>query len=269
MPPRTPASGTTRARVHLEVLGQERVVEVPYREGPSSLDDLLRAARALSASVTSIVLEAERAEGHQPSCRRGCIACCKQLIPISVVEARALARALAALPPKRRSVVRARFRAVVARLVEEGLLVDRGDGRHVLASAIGSDGDARSRWLDASQRYFALGLECPFLVDRACSVREHAPLVCREYFASTPAELCDRLDGGARIVPRPIRTSESLASVAADVAGVDDALIPLFLSLEWSEAEGRALDGTYDGERLCEALFAAIDDEHARPFEDR
>ena len=118
--------------------------------------------------------------------------------------------------------------------------------------------DLESGWCDVSARYFAAQIPCPLLEDERCSVYEERPLVCREYLVTTPAERCAEL-GGARAVARPIRGSEVLATAARELTGEPLPLLPLPLSLEWSESAGALLDLETDGENLFNHLIAAAD----------
>ncbi len=256
----------TNARIHLHVLESERSIDLPYHEGPAAADDLLHTARALSSAITAIVLDDATRRDAPATCRVGCAACCRHLIPISSIEARALARLVSAMEPSARERVVRRFEGAVARLEAAGL-VERGrKGRSALRSSAES---SRARWLDASSRYFELGIACPFLEDERCSIHEHAPLACREYHVSTEPSRCARLDGGATELPRPIRGSEALAAAAARIFGVPETMIPLTLALDWAEVHGGALAPTHDGERMVEAFLAALDDDHDKPFDAR
>jgi Fe-S-cluster containining protein len=248
-----------KARVHLEIFGQARELEVPYVEGPATFDDLLTTARALSSAVTRIVVDDAAADGRTPSCRRGCTACCHHLIPVSAVEARALARLVAALPKERRKRVEKRFAAAVDRLAREGIAFGTGDERFLLRASK----DGAAGWLEASAKWFGLRVPCPFLEDSACSIHGRAPLVCHEYLATSPAERCESLDGGAEILGRPLHGGEPLSAAAAMITGLPEQMIPLPLALEWVAAHGAALDGPFDGETLVEALLAGIEQEQA------
>jgi Fe-S-cluster containining protein len=249
--------GRDVARVHLRILGQDRELELPIRTGAATLDDLLPAARELSRRATEIAVAATAAEGAVISCHAGCGACCRrQLVPISVVEARALARAVDALPPARREGTRARFAAAVRAIEALGLLDPAAPpGRMTFQSTIA---DPRRGWSDVVARYFAAGIPCPLLEDDRCSLYEERPLVCREYLATSPPERCTEL-GAARVVPRPIHGSEVLATAVRELTGEPLPMLPLPLALEWSEAAGAVLDQQTDGDNLFNHLIAAAD----------
>lgn len=244
------------ARVHLILFGEDHALDLPAPAGAATLADLLPAARALSRIATELAVARVEAEGARVTCRAGCAACCRQLVPISVVEARALAGAVAALPAARRAAVRDRFQAAVRALEGLGLLDPAAPpGRTSLRSALA---DPRRGWSEVSARYFAAHLPCPLLEDERCSLYEDRPLVCREYLVTTPEERCAAL-GAARAVPRPAPGSEILATAARELTGEPLPLLPLPLALEWSEAAGALLDLETDGENLLNHLISAAD----------
>ncbi|MFT3765588.1 MAG: YkgJ family cysteine cluster protein [Minicystis sp.] len=253
-----PDSGFEATRIHLRVLGRDREFELPMRTGTAKVGDLLPTARAISVRVTALAVAHEEAQGRTVSCRAGCAACCRQLVPISVVEARALAAAVEALPPARREIVRARFAAAVREMERLGLLdAAAAPGRMVLQSHIA---DPKAAWRDVGRRYFDAQIPCPLLEDERCSLYEERPLVCREYLVTTPADRCAQLDGGARTVPRPARTSEALATAAREITGEALPMLPLPLSLEWAEAAGGKIDVSTEGENLFNHLISAVDE---------
>src|SRR5262249_33955794 len=119
--PNEPPSEET-ARIHLHVLGEEHTVCVPLPLGQRTVLELLPAARELTGRVTEVTRERARRQGRPISCKAGCGACCRQLVVISRVEARALVDAVAAMPAERQAVIRGRFADAIRRLEAAGLL---------------------------------------------------------------------------------------------------------------------------------------------------
>jgi Fe-S-cluster containining protein len=126
---------------------------------------------ALQGLVNAVVAAAEA--GKSISCRKGCGACCRQLVPVSRTEGERLLALIAAMPAERRETLHARFAAAETIIDDAGL----------------SDRAGRSD-RELSLAYFALGIPCPFLEDESCSIHPDRPLVCREYLVTSPAELC-------------------------------------------------------------------------------
>lgn len=245
-----------RARVRLPVLGREREIEIPVIEGEASLMELLPIARAMSARATEIAIAAAAMEGSDVRCREGCAACCRQLVPISIVEARAIARAVDAMPPARRAAVRARFEAALGAMERVGLLDPRAPKGRLIAGRAGAD--AEVAWREVAARYRAAEIACPLLEGERCSLYDDRPIVCREYLVTSPPERCAG-SGAPAVLPRPVRGSEAIATAVREYTGEPIPMVPLPLSLEWSDARGAILDGLTDAENLFHHLVAATD----------
>ncbi len=255
----------TRAlRVHLPVLGRERDVELPMPGGITSALAALPAARKLSAAAMGASLELRAREGKKPSCKAGCSHCCRQLVPVSVVEAKALALAVAKMPPKRREATRRRFAALLARLESEGIVQPSGGApRTALVSR--EKGDASEMWAEVNRHYFSLHLDCPFLEQDRCTVYEERPFVCREYMVTSPATLCASMDPSLEAVPRPIYMTQAVARMAESLDGVQPSSVPLPLLLEWAEAHGGELVSEHPAEAVLEAFVEALEWEDEPP----
>lgn len=146
--------------------------------GPVAVEDVLPILRGLSNLFTERAVARVEADGRAISCRAGCGACCRQLVPLAEDEGRALAHLVDAMPEPRQSRIRQRFEDAPQRLAEGGLL-DRmnqpvdGSGRR----ALGLD-------------YFRLNIARPFLEDEASSIHPDRPSNCRDYLVTSPAQNC-------------------------------------------------------------------------------
>ena len=114
------------------------------------------------------------------SCRAGCGACCRQLVPVSDIEARALAALVDRQPEPRRTALLTRFEDAARRLDQAGL------GEEALAPTR----QPMEVQKTLAARYFSQALPCPFLDAESCSIHPERPLVCREYLVTSPAALC-------------------------------------------------------------------------------
>lgn len=257
-PPALPHQET--ANIHLRWQETERVFPIPIPPRESTLLDLLPAARELSNQATALALEQTAAQGKTISCRDGCAACCRrQLVVISVVEALALAELVARMPPERQALLRQRFADAVHRLETAGLLdaSDPKGDRSLLAQDLGE----RAITLEAvGQRYFQLEIPCPFLENDSCSIHPQRPMVCREHHVTTPAENCARLyQVNVDRVEPPVRLGEVLARTTHRVGAGDTFMIPLVLSLEWSEVHGPDLKKMHDGMTLFQTMMSEME----------
>jgi Fe-S-cluster containining protein len=202
-------TGQSTATLRLKAgdLDVAHLLTVP--NGPVPATGLLPALQGL---VNAVVGAAET--GKQISCRKGCGACCRQLVPISRTEGEALLALVEAMPRERRKAVRARFAAAEAAITKAGL-AERG-GR--------SD-------REMSLAYFALRVPCPFLEEESCSIHADRPLVCREYLVTSPAELCA---GPAQegVTPAPV---PKLSLAAQRLQDEGDSWFPLALLMSWAD----------------------------------
>src|SRR5262245_46459262 len=90
--------------------------------GPRRLIQLLPLAKALADAVTGMAEQALEKQGEEISCRKGCAACCRSMIPISEVEARRVRELVEGLSEPRRSQVVTRFAEALRHLDQAGLL---------------------------------------------------------------------------------------------------------------------------------------------------
>lgn len=249
-------------KVHLHLHGEDHEIEGRARIGRTRLLGVLPLARELCEGVTRISLEQVARQGERVSCKAGCGACCRQLVPISPMEAVRLAQVVEAMPEARRKEIEARFAAIVRALEGSGL-VDR-DARRGKAALRSSEKTESARWEDASRRYFKLGQACPFLENESCSIYEERPAVCREFHVTSDPELCATLSPEARATPRPVRMSEVLTDLSNAALRRRDPNIPLALALVWARQNRKSFEAHEgDGEELamalCEHIQAADD----------
>lgn len=189
-------------------VGDLRIVHpISVPNGPIEAAD---AVPALQGLVNAVVAAAEA--GKTVSCRKGCGACCRQLVPVSSSEGERLLRVVDSMPAGRRDALKARFAAAEAAITGAGL--DQRQGR--------SD-------RELSVAYFALGIPCPFLEDESCSIHQERPLICREYLVSSPPELCagPTQEG---VTPLPVPKVSLAARGLQDEA---DGWFPLALLMAW------------------------------------
>lgn len=234
------------ARVHLTVLGQERVVEADVATGKVGLTALLPLAERLVSVASEVAADTARAEGRTVTCRKGCGACCRQIVPIAPVEAVRLAELVERMDEPKRTRVRRRFAEALTRMSEIG--VRPRDAAPGEVNLLGVPGEGRTAWEDASRRHFEASIACPFLEDEACSIHQDRPLVCREYSVTSDPASCRSLDGGAQPIDRPLRVVEALARLGHEIDGTTRDAIPLTYALDWAAVS--ALSDHHDGEAL-------------------
>jgi Fe-S-cluster containining protein len=212
---------------------------------PLRLPELAWNFMGMSNKLTDLAVAAEAREGRSVSCRKGCGACCRQLVPLSPPEAWMLADLVAGMPPERQAEVRAAFASANETVARSGVL-------SALAAPIVTAGEMTSLAL----RYFTLGVACPFLRDEACSIHPYRPSICREYLVTSPPENCAQLGRGPiDRIPIGMRLSEALSNLTAKLLGNAPEVIPLTRALDWAAAHREDGARTWDARTLIEGLL--------------
>jgi Fe-S-cluster containining protein len=216
------------AQVELRLAGVQVQLALTVPTAPVHAGVILPIFQSLSEAIEADAVAGAQGQGKRISCRAGCGACCRQLVPISEIEARCLAELVALLPEPRRSAIRARFAEALARLEAAGLLETV---RHLERVDVA---DKESLALT----YFHLGIACPFLEDESCSIYPQRPLSCREYLVTSPAENCSHpTKDNVKGFKLPVRLSGMLARFSKECAAARQPWVPLILALERAESE--------------------------------
>ncbi|MGO8800391.1 MAG: YkgJ family cysteine cluster protein [Roseiarcus sp.] len=244
-------------RIDLRTLDWAVQSQLSVPTQPAPIETWLPLLNALADHATQAAGQAAERAGKRVSCRKGCAACCRQLIVISLVEARALAKLVAEMPEPRQSDVRARFARSARRFVEIAARRRDAPGRRNAARSASIEADRRR----LAAAWFAEQIACPLLEHELCGVHQARPLVCREYQVTSPSEACaslfrepvERVEVSAPIGP-------ALARATATIAGVPEAMIPLVMALEWSDSIEAAVSGRHDAVWMLEILLGEIGD---------
>src|SRR2546423_12084461 len=167
-------------RVALTVRGQRLDVEVRIPDGKLPVAQMLPVFRSVAENFVDMGVAKEKKAGRTVSCQKGCGACCRQLVPISAIEAREVAKVVERMPPKRKEMILRRFAEAREKLADAEMLDPLLHPDHY--------GDDQMRAL--GREYFNLGIPCPFLEDESCSIYLDRPITCREYLVTSPATNC-------------------------------------------------------------------------------
>lgn len=237
-------------RVGMKVWDDEVEMEMSLPAAPTRLASLLPVFQKVADGLVDLAAERVRAEGRVISCKKGCGACCRQLVPISEVEARHIGRLVDELPEPRRSEIRSRFAQARERLAEAGLLSKLENRENFVEREFSPFG----------LEYFHLGIPCPFLEEESCSIHADRPISCREYLVTSPAVNCaDPKPGTIDQVELPAKVWTALAR--ADATGPRGRFIPwvpLILAPSWASAFPDA-----STPRPVEEVFRGVFDELA------
>lgn len=194
-------------------------VEVPSISRTSI--DLLPAIRRIDDALVASAEQASEAAGRPVTCREGCGACCRQLVPITEPEAQALAALVKSFPGDHRRRIETRFEAAETRLADAGLLDAVRDAKNL----------ARDPRRKLGAEYFRLGIACPFLENERCSIYSERPLICREFLVTSAAEECQSF-GKVERIPVNGRLHTRLSRGGSG----ETRWVPLVMALSWAGA---------------------------------
>ncbi len=207
-------------------------------------------ARRLGEEAMQLEERLAKDTGRTISCRMGCAACCRMMVPVSPPEAFALSLYMEQLPDERRGRLTARLTETKALLEQQGLLAR-------LREVADASQPLQDEQLDPINRaYYALRLPCPFLENEMCSIYEARPAACRELLVTSPAELCADIEGNpVRALPVPVRIGTVLGLVWASLTGSSPRLIPLPLALDWAVQHKHESARTWTGSALIDQML--------------
>jgi len=202
-------------------------VKIDVPTAPTRMIELLPIVHTLADRVVDEAARRVEDEGEKVSCKKGCGACCRQLVPIAEVEGRHIRDLVKGLPEPRRAEIRSRFAAARRRLADSGLL------EKLLYREDWAAGESKRIGME----YFRLGIACPFLEDESCSIHLDRPVACREYLVTSPSEHCSRpTPETVKAVRLPLKVWTSVARMDELPPGARSVhWVPLILAPEWAE----------------------------------
>jgi Fe-S-cluster containining protein len=236
----------------LNVGGGQLHATVPVPGGTTNMTHMVPALRILTSSVVDAVVRQVNTEGYEISCKAGCGACCRQLVPVTFFEADAMAEWIRALPPERKEALEERFSSTLHKLAESGMLARLDPDIFPLSGTPERD--------KLSSDYLAQGIPCPFLEDESCSIHPIRPLICREYLVTSPPEFCaNPTPETVRGVPMPVKISQALSTYSKRMTGLQTGWIPLVFLTSWMK-QGMTLAAAPQapGPELLETLIRQL-----------
>ncbi|MBV8630353.1 MAG: YkgJ family cysteine cluster protein [Silvibacterium sp.] len=195
--------------------------------GHTTLTQLLPVIQNLENAIVARVGEEAEQAGSPISCRAGCGACCRQMVPVSFFEADALAHWFEALPENRRAELERRFHSALLALREAGVI------ENLVSDGWTADEESATR---LAIDYFHAGVACPFLENESCSIHPIRPLSCREYLVTSPPDLCsDPSVNQVAGVQLPIKLSRVLFAFGQRLAQDRPGWVPVIFLMAWRE----------------------------------
>lgn len=233
------SSPTVKASFALPVGGGFLNASANLPAGQTNLTELLPLVQSLENAIIGKIGEEAKAAGTPISCRAGCGACCRQLVPISFFEAEALANWISALPDEKRLALEERFDRALTSLRDAGVIDKILDERWMTDEKLTTQ---------LAVDYFHAGVACPFLENESCSIHPMRPLSCREYMVTSPPALCsDPSVNQVAGVRLPTKLSRVLYSFGQEMEQDRRGWIPLVFLLAWKKSgakPGEYVSGT-------------------------
>jgi Fe-S-cluster containining protein len=223
--------------------------------GQTNLTQILPVIQSLENSLIAGVASQLGETGRSISCKAGCGACCRQIVPLSIFEAEALTAWIRSLPESRQQQLAERFHQALTKLTAAGLIE-----RMVNEDWLANTDFAAQLGLD----YLYARVPCPFLEDESCSIHPFRPLICREYIVTSPPEHCfDPSTLQAVPVRLPLHFSRVLNGIGAELEHGTRGWIPLVFLFAWMKAgahPGEAVAGS--GPQVLYEFVKRLDQAH-------
>ncbi len=154
------------------------------------------------------------------TCRKGCPVCCNQLVPLSIAEVFYLEGIYYTLPIDLQIKIKDKINNLVKVLDNNKIPFD-----------------LESIYKNPSfeEKYFKLGISCPFLENNECVIYLQRPFICREYYVTTPDSFCfdPYLNKNERI-KFSFSPGVLLSKLCGSLYECSPLPIPLFYFLDWS-----------------------------------
>lgn len=225
--------------------------EIVLPEGHERLVVLTFKVLGISSTVADMAALAAAKHGREISCKKGCGACCSQLVPLSPPEAAMIFEFVATMPESMKNEVTQAFTKAISHLKKTQLLKK--------LESLQNPSLSKEAYNSIANEYFKERIDCPFLVSDCCIIHEVRPSMCREYLVSSPAVNCkDPEAGGISRLPVSIRLSEALTRVWASVSGNHVQVIPLILALKWTAENEHVRSAAGDSLQLLTSLLGHL-----------
>lgn len=223
--------------------------------GRTNLTQILPVLQSLDESLVAGIGAQLHEAGRTISCKAGCGACCRQMVPLSIFEAEALASWIRTLPEERQQHLAQRFDGALRTLASAGF-IDRMVNEDWLAKT----DSAREMAIE----YLYQRVACPFLEDESCSIHPIRPLICREYLVTSEPQHCfDPATLQVVPAPLPFHLSRVLNRIGAELENDARGWIPLLFLFAWMKAGAHPGEGVSgDGPEVLYEVVRRLDNAH-------
>ncbi len=216
----------TTATIQMSVKGVPTEMKLEIPKNAVKPQRMLPVFEKMTNNFVQISID-EIENNKEISCKAGCGACCKQLVPIAKIEAHRIAKLIRSLPALEKVKVVKRFEEGYEQLTKSGWFK-----QYEKVSDL-----SRKEKTKLGMDYFHEGIPCPFLEKGACSIHPVRPLVCREYLVTSPAENCSAPTAESiEMVDQPIKMSTSIYRLSEEISPDNEpGYFPLISTLEWTK----------------------------------
>ncbi len=209
--------------ISMTIGGQPVTLKIPLPTEKVTADTMLPLFQELTNFLVEMSVKSAEKAGKQVSCKKGCGACCSQLVPITELEVSHLKKVVDEMPVAQQTEVHKKFQHAAQQLAAANLLEKL----------------RRPQNLNKDQRiklgldYFQLDIPCPFLENQSCSIHPHRPMACREYLVTSPVKNCStpqlgEIDG----IQVPRKVSYAVTQLTKQKRKSQSDWLPLILALE-------------------------------------
>lgn len=212
--------------VNLSAGGVSMPVSMSVPTGKVSLRRMLPVLRKMSSEFIAMGISNLLEAGKEISCRSGCGACCRQLVPIAEAEAYVLNDLVEQMEEPRRSEIKIKFADAIKKL-------DTANFFERLKTA--AESETEEDYGRMVKEYFRFQIACPFLENEACSIHSSRPIACREYLVTSPPEHCSTAEGdGVDNVWHFFQMKEALISLSRLRTSERLPFVPLIRLMEFA-----------------------------------
>jgi Fe-S-cluster containining protein len=238
--------------LELDILDKKINFRISVGENQARLADIVPLARTLCTKITDAVLQSISSKGGQIACRKGCLACCKHLIPLSVPEAFRLNEEISAATEHQRELAWKTCLHAARSILNKKPPIPFMYQTSEVSPANSIDLNLISNW------YSDFELDCPFLHNGVCTIYEQRPLACMEHYVTGSAEMCRKDCGAAEVLEMPVQMTTALGRLASELEGTSVEAVILPLALVWSEENRRRDERTWPFAAMVKRFFEIV-----------
>jgi len=244
--------GTEVIGLELDILGKKMNFRIGVGQDQARLADIVPLARTLCTRITDVVLKSISSNGGQIACCKGCLDCCRHLIPLSVPEAFRLNEEVSAETGCRRELVWKTCLHAARHILNRKPPIPLMPQMAEASPASSVDLNLVSKW------YSSFQLECPFLYNGVCTIYDQRPLACREHYVTGSARACREERGAAEVLKMPVQMPNVLGQLASELEGTSVEAVLLPLALVWCEENRQRAERTWPFAMMVKRFFEIV-----------